>query len=91
MPLIIQKSLLLIVFSIILKAVSLVFSITAYVHCEAASFSVKSYTFFFCILVLVLLNHLSQLLNSVNITCFVQIQSSHLSAEAIVVNGVCVG
>ena len=79
------------IFSMILKAVSLAFFITACVHYEAALFSVKSYTLFFCILALMLLNHLPQLLNSVNITCFVQTQSSHSFTEAIVVNDVCVG
>ena len=58
-------------FNMILKAVSLAFSMAACVHCEAAPFSVKSHTPFFCILALVLLNHLPQLLNSVNITYFV--------------------
>ena len=77
-------------FNMILKAISLAFSMAACVHCEAAPFPVKSYTPFFCILALMLLDHLLQLLNSVNITCFVQTQSSHLSAEAIVVDGVCV-
>ena len=79
------------VFSIILKAISLAFFMTACVHCEAASFPIKSYTSFSCILVLMLLNHLPQLLNSVNITCFVQTQSSYSFTEATVVNGVCVG
>ena len=91
MPSIVQKMLSLMVFSIILKAVSLVFSMTACVHCKAAPFSVKSHTPFFCILALMLLDHLPQLLNPVNITCFIQTKSSHSSAEAIVVNGVCVG
>ena len=39
-------------------------------------------------LALVLLNHLPQLLNPVNITCFVQTQSSCSSADAIVVDSV---
>ena len=78
-------------FNMILKAVSLAFSMAAYIYCEAASFSVKFYTLFFCILALVLLNHLSQLLNPVNITCFIQTQSSHSSTDAIVVDSVCVG
>ena len=58
-------------FNMILKAVSLAFFMAAYIHCEAALFSVKSYTPFFCILALMLLNHLPQLLNPVNITCFI--------------------
>ena len=78
-------------FNIILKAVPLAFFMAACIHCEAALFSVKSYTSFSCILALVLLDHLPQLLNPVNITHFVQTQSSHSSAEAIVVNSVCVG
>ena len=78
-------------FNIILKAVSLAFFMTACIHCEAALFSVKFYTPFFCILALMLLDHLPQLSNSVNITHFVKIQLSHSSAEAIVVDGVCVG
>ena len=78
-------------FNMILKAVSLAFFMTACVHYRAAPFSVKSYTPFFCILALMLLDHLPQLLNSVNITHFVQIQLSCSSAEAIVVDGVCVG
>ena len=71
MPLIVQKRLLSINFNMILKAVPLVFFIAAYVHCKAALFSVKSYTFFSCILALMLLDHLPQLLNLVNITCFI--------------------
>ena len=78
-------------FNMILKAVSLVFFMAACVYCRVASFSVKFYTPFFCILALMLLNHLPQLLNSVNITHFVQTQLSCSSAEAIVVDGVCVG
>ena len=78
-------------FNMILKAVSLAFSMAACVHYEAASFPVKFHTSFFCILALVLLDHLPQLLNPVNITCFVQTQSSYSFTEAIVVNGVCVG
>ena len=78
-------------FNMILKAVSLAFFMAACVHCKAASFSVKSHTLFSCILALMLLNHLPQLSNLVNITYFVQTQLSHLSAEVIVVNGVCVG
>ena len=77
-------------FNMILKAVPLAFFMTAYICCEAALFPVKSYTLFSCILALMLLNHLPQLSNSVNITHFVQTQSSHSSAEAIVVDGVCV-
>ena len=57
--------------NMILKAVPLAFSMAAYVHCGAASFPVKSHTSFSCILALVLLDHLPQLLNPVNITCFV--------------------
>ena len=78
-------------FNIILKAVSLVFFMAACIHCKAALFSVKFYTLFSCILALVLLDHLPQLLNPVNITHFIQTQSSCSSTEAIVVNGVCVG
>ena len=91
MPSIVQKRLSSIDFNMILKAVSLAFFMAACIHCEAASFSVKSYTPFFCILILMLLNHLPQLSNSVNITHFVQTQLSHSFTEAIVVNGVCVG
>ena len=40
-------------------------------------------------LALVLLNHLLQLSNPVNITCLVQTQLSHSSADAIVVDSVC--
>ena len=78
-------------FNMILKAVSLAFFMAACVHCGAAPFSVKFHTPFSCILALMLLNHLLQLLNSVNITHFVQTQLSHSFTEAIVVNGVCVG
>ena len=78
-------------FNMILKAVPLAFSMAACVHCEAALFPVKSHTPFSCILALMLLNHLPQLLNPVNITHFVQTQSSCSFTEAIVVNGVCVG
>ena len=78
-------------FNMILKAVSLAFFIAACVCCKAALFSVKFHTPFFCILALMLLNHLPQLLNSVNITHFIQTQLSHSSAEAIVINDVCVG
>ena len=79
------------VFSIILKAVSLAFFMTACVHCGAALFPVKSHIFFFCILALMLLNHLPQLLNPFNITHLVQTWSSRSSTEAIVIDGVCVG
>ena len=39
-------------------------------------------------LALMLLNHLLQLLNPVNITCLVQTQSSHSFTDAMVVNSV---
>ena len=78
-------------FNMILKAVPLAFSMAACICYRAAPFSVKFYTPFFCILALMLLDHLPQLLNSVNITHFVQIQLSCSFTETIVVNSVCVG